>query len=163
MAETSSFPEIDELVHRMVEAHWKDRDAIKAELLETAMQHPNRSGIRDHLEGRLGGLSLELRWEIQELIDALTPPPAPPEEPEPEEEAEDPNRPLTSADLDLVYDDPRGLMLHRTKKGDRWFATQRDPRSGQPQTFELHPSEIEQLRTQLHGSPFWVLGSGMAG
>lgn len=163
MAETSAFPHIDDLVDRLVKANWKERDGIKAELLEASTQHPNRSSVREHLEGALGGLSLELRWEIQEVIDALTPPPPPAEEPEEEEVPEDPNRPLTSADLDLVYDDPRGLMLHRTKKGDRWFATQRDPRTGQPQTFELHPSEIQQLQTQLHGSPFWVLGSGMVG
>ncbi len=105
-----------------------------------------------------------LRPEIQEIVDALTPPPAPPEEPEEEEEvADDPNRQLTAADLDVVYDAPRGLVLHRTKKGDRWFAPQRDPRTGQPQTFELHPSEIQQLQTQLQGSPFWVLGAGMQG
>lgn len=162
MAETSAFPHIDHLVDRLVKANWKERDGIKAELLEAASQHPNRNAVRERLEGALGGLSLELKWEIQEVIDALTPPP-PPEEKPAEEVADDPNRPLTAADLDLVYDDPRGLMLHRTKKGDRWFATQRDPRTGQPQTFELHPAEVQQLRTQLHGSPFWVLGSGLAG
>lgn len=163
MAETSAFPHIDDLVDRLVRADWKERDAVKAELLEAAMQLPNRSAVRDHLESAQAGKSLELKWEIQEIVDALTPPPEPPEEPEePEEEAAD-DRALTSADLDLVYDDPRGLMLHRTKKGDRWFATQRDPRSGQPQTFELHPGEIQQLQTQLQGSPFWVLGSGATG
>jgi len=163
MAETSAFQLIDDLVDRLVKANWKDRDAIKVELLDAASQVPNRAAVREHLEAALSGKSLELKWEIQEIIDALTPPPPPPEPEEEEELAEDPNRPLTAADLDLVYDDPRGLMLHRTKKGDRWFATQRDPRTGQPQTFELHPSEIQQLQTQLHGSPFWVLGSGMHG
>jgi hypothetical protein len=42
--------------------------------------------------------------------------------------------------------------------GDRWFATQVDPRSGQPQTFELHASEVSQLKMQLMGSPYWVTG-----
>ena len=30
--------------------------------------------------------------------------------------------------------------------------------SGQPQTFELMPQEITQLKTQLAGSPYWLLG-----
>ena len=35
-----------------------------------------------------------------------------------------------------------------------------DLRTGQPQTFELHPQEIQQLKTQLAGSPYWVIGAG---
>ena len=82
-----------------------------------------------------------------------------PADPDPPEEEPDPNAPLTAADLDMVYDDPRGLMLHKSKVGERWFATQVDPRTGQPQTFELHAHELEQLKAQLQGSPFWRLGS----
>ena len=66
---------------------------------------------------------------------------------------------LNPSDLVLVYDDPRGLLLHRTKTGDRWFATQADPRTQQPQTFELRAQEISQLKVQLAGSPYWVLGA----
>ncbi|NOY27382.1 MAG: hypothetical protein GXP62_16065, partial [Oligoflexia bacterium] len=75
--------------------------------------------------------------------------------------ADDINRPLTSADLDAVYDDPNGLMLHKSKVGDRWFATQVDPQTGQPQTFELQPYEVKQLQTQLKGSPYWLVGAGL--
>ena len=53
---------------------------------------------------------------------------------------------LTAADLDMVYQDPRGLVLHRTKTGERWFATQVDPRTGQPGTFELHRQEVDGLK-----------------
>ncbi|NCG21302.1 MAG: hypothetical protein GWP91_20020, partial [Rhodobacterales bacterium] len=81
------------------------------------------------------------------------PPPEVSEEPE-EEEA--PKGPLTADDLNLVYQDPRGLVLHKSKVGERWFATQKDPRSGQPQTFELQDAEISQLKIQLNGSPYWV-------
>ena len=56
-----------------------------------------------------------------------------------------------------VYEDPRGLVLYKTKVGDRWFATQMDPRTGQPQTFELRSHEVSQLRMQLQGSPYWVV------
>jgi serine/threonine protein kinase len=80
--------------------------------------------------------------------------------PEPPPAAEpDPNRPLTMKDLVTIYDDPRGLVLHRSKVGNRWFATQADPYTGQPQTFELRPAEISQLKAQLAGSPYWVLGA----
>ncbi len=114
-----------------------------------------------------------MQWEIDDVLTASAPPPPEPvqdaddaeaeatEEPDPDpsDEAPDPDAPLTAADLDLVYDDPRGLMLHKSKVGDRWFATQVDPRTGQPQTFELHPHELDQLKAQLQGSPFWRLGS----
>lgn len=117
---------------------------------------------RELLNEVMKGELLETRWEIEDILEETTPKKAAPPEPEPEPELapEDPNRPLTSADLDLVYDDPRGLMLHKSKVGERWFATQVDPRTGQPQTFELHAQEITQLQTQLQGSPYWLVGSG---
>jgi len=52
-------------------------------------------------------------------------------------------------------------MLHKSKVGDRWFATQVDPQTGQPQTFELQPYEVKQLQTQLKGSPYWLVGAGL--
>lgn len=110
------------------------------------------------------GELLETRWEIEDILEATTPKkaaPARPAAPEPPPAPPDPNRPLTAADLDMVYDDPRGLMLHKSKVGDRWFATQIDPRTGQPQTFELHAAEVQQLKTQLKGSPYWLLGAGI--
>ena len=73
---------------------------------------------------------------------------------------DDPDRPLTAADLVLVYDDPRGLALHRTKTGDRWFATQVDPATGRPATFPISAQQVAQLKMQLTGSPYWVLGAG---
>jgi hypothetical protein len=50
--------------------------------------------------------------------------------------------------------------VHKSKVGDRWFLTQIDPRTYQPQTFELRPEEVSQLKIQLQGSPFWVPGMG---
>ena len=162
MTQSGTLSTLDGIVARLAEAGWKERDGIKEELL-AACQALDHDGVIDHLESLKRELtSLEVRWEVDEVIEALTPPPV--EEPEEEEaeaeEADDPNKPLTAADLDLVYDDPRGFMLHRTKVGSRWFATQRDPRTGQPQTFELHATEIDQLKQQLQGSPYWVIGAG---
>jgi hypothetical protein len=154
---TGTYEALDGLIARLAGASWKDRDPVKAEIEQLASSFPDRKAVLEHLEAAKRGLQeLEVRWEIDEVIEKLTPPPAPaPEKPQP-----DKNKQLSAADLNLVYDDPRGLMLHKTKVGERWFATQRDPRTGQPQTFELRAEEITQLKTQLAGSPYWVIGAG---
>lgn len=150
---------VDALLARLKAAGWKERDAVKEELLAFTTSG-DTAAIRELLDAKRMSLPLEVRWEVDEVLEATEVKAEPEPEPEPEEEEEDPNRPLTAADLDLVYDDPRGLMLYKHKRSDAWFATQVDPRSGQPQTFQLHPSEVEQLKTQLANSPYWVLGSG---
>ncbi|MBX2796655.1 MAG: hypothetical protein KTR31_03265 [Myxococcales bacterium] len=163
----AGYEALDALVERLTAAAYKDRDAIKEELLREASAHADRSSVLEHLESAKRGIDeLELRWEVDEVIEALTPEPEPePEEPEPEPEEPEQTRDgqpgqLTAADLDMVYHDPSGLVLHKTKVGDRWFATQTNPRTGQPQMFELHPSDVQQLKVQLAGSPYWMLGAG---
>ena len=151
---------IDALLSQLATAGWKERDDIKAKLFAACEAVGDLKAVEEHLAEAKKTLSLELRWEVDEVVEKLQPEPEP--ELEEEEEDDDPNRQLTQADLNLVYDDPRGLMLHKSKKGDRWFATQRDQRTGQPQTFELQEAEIEPLKTQLAGSPYWVLGAGGA-
>ena len=156
---------VDALVAKMRSASHDERDAIRAELVALCTG-PDGDRVRDHLEREARGQVLEIQWELEEIVEETTPEApvaAAPPEPEPEPEPEPPaDGRLTSKDLDVVYDDPRGLILHRTKDGVRWFATQVDPRTGQPQTFELHPTEIEQLKAQLAGSPYWVLGQAPA-
>ncbi len=157
--------EVDRLVAQLRTASYTAREPIKQALIVHA-GGPDGVRVREHLESVKRGELLEVQWEIEEVIEATAPkvvaPPKPKEEPKPEPPPEDPNRPLTSKDLVMIYDDPRGLVLHKTKQGpERWFATQFDPRSGQPQTFELQAAEIAQLKQQLVGSPHWVLGSGV--
>ena len=159
---------VDTLINTLRAAPHDKRDSIKKDLVALALGEEG-STVREHLHSVKRGELLELQWEIDDVLEESAPPPTepppsedPPESPpEPATEAEqpDPNAPLTAADLDLVYDDPRGLMLHKSKVGDRWFATQVDPQTGQPQTFELHAHELEQLKAQLQGSPYWRLGS----
>jgi hypothetical protein len=155
------------IVGRLRSAGWKDRESIKAELLSAAKAEPDVRGVLEFLDAAKKELSLELRWEVDEVIEAVTPPPPAAEKPKEEpkkEEPFDPNKPITQDDLNLVYDDPRGLMLYKTKRGpERWFATQVDPYTHRPQTFELNPNEITQLKSQLAKSPYWVLGSGSVG
>ena len=163
---------VDTLIDELRNAAFDAREPIKSKLVALATGEDG-SLIREHLESVKRGELLELQWEIDDvLLESAPPPPepkpsdstedendSPPADPDPPEEEPDPNAPLTAADLDMVYDDPRGLMLHKSKVGERWFATQVDPRTGQPQTFELHAHELDQLKAQLQGSPFWRLGS----
>lgn len=154
---------VDALIARLRTATLAQREEVKAQLRELASGKDGAS-VRDHLDSARRQELLEIQWEIEEVLEATTPKkaeaPKPAAPPPPPPEKEDPNRPLTAKDLVLVYDDPRGLLLHRSKVGDRWFATQVDPRTGQPQTFELHPQEIGALKQQLAGSPYWVVGAG---
>ncbi len=159
---------INTLIDALRTARHDARSSIKNELIALATGDEG-SEVREHLENVKRGELLEIQWEIDDVLDESAPTPAEPppveSEPEPEQpadeapEAPDQQERLTAADLDMVYDDPRGFMLHKSKVGDRWFATQVDPSTGMPQTFELHAQEIEQLKTQLQGSPYWRLGS----
>lgn len=157
---------VDELVARLKAASWKERDALKEELLALcrSLEGP---GVIEHLEDARKGLPLEVRWEVEEVIEALRPPPAPAPEPDEAEEApaEEEELPadgrLRMSDLKEVYSDPRGLALFTDKSGKRWFASQVDPYTGQPQMFELPPAEVDRVKAQLKGSPYWRLGSGV--
>ena len=162
---------VDQLISAFRGATFSERPAIKAQILTMAKAEKG-SSVREHLETIKRGELLEIQWEIDDILEESAPPaPKPVEEPstasntdetetttESESEPATPNTPLTAADLDLVYDDPRGFMLHKSKVGDRWFATQANPQTGQPQTFELHAQELEQIKDQLQGSPYWRIG-----
>ncbi len=156
--------EVDRLLALLRSGSSAGREAAKQALLALAAGETGKR-VREHLESCKRGELLEVQWEIEEIVEAtapkVDPPPKPAVKEEPKPEVPDPNKPLTSKDLTLIYDDPRGLVLHKTKLGpERWFATQFDPRSGQPQTFELVAEEIVQLKQQLAGSPHWVIGGG---
>ena len=159
---------VDTLIDALRTADMEARPTIKEKLI-TLAKAEDGSAVREHLESLKRGELLEIQWEIDDVLDESAPPkkdPIEPEatpetdqDPEPPDQTDDPNAPLTAADLNLVYDDPRGFMLHKSKVGERWFATQVDPGTGLPQTFELHANEIEQLKSQLQGSPYWRLGN----
>jgi len=160
MSTSPDLARLDAVIARLRQVGWKERDAVKEELLAVAQAAADRLSAREHLEGVLKSLSLELRWEVEEVIELLKPPPAPaPEEPAPVEEPKADPRQIKMSDLNVVYDDPRGLVLYKHKTLDRWFAVQPDPRTGQPQMFELSPAEVKQVQTQLKGSPYWILGA----
>ena len=152
---------VEAIITRLSEAHWSERDAIREELLSMVKDNDVQVEVQDYLERRRKELPLEVRWEIDEVLETLIPEPEQtPEVEETEEPPPEPEGQLSMSDLTMVYDDPRGLVLYRTKTGDRWLASQANPNTGQPQMFELSSDEVGKLKEQLAGSPYWVLGSG---
>lgn len=154
---------VENLIRRLRAADDDARAEIKESLI-ALVRGADGSMAREAIEGALKGELLEVQWELEEVLEATAPkkpdPPPAPAAPEPPPAPPKDPKQLSAADLTLMYDDPRGLMLYKTKVGERWFATQVDPRTGQPQTFELHPAEITQVKAQLANSPYWVLGGG---
>lgn len=165
----TSSDSLEALIEALVAASWRDRDGIKEKLVAWVRAQPDTDVAVERLEDAKRGIDdLEARWEVDEVVGSFAPPPAEPE-PEPEPASDAPPAPGSegppgampaASDLEVVYDDPRGLILHRSKTGARWFATQRDPMTGSPQTFEVPSTQVEQLKAQLAGSPYWVLGAG---
>ncbi len=152
--------DIEDLVKALRTASTAGKEDIKARILALATGE-NGTRVRDALEHLKRGELLEVQWEIEEVLEAAAPQAAPPAAPAPPPEPPAPENPrqLSMKDLVTVYDDPRGLLLHRTKVGERYFATQMDPYTGQPQTFEIPAQEFNALKTKLAGSPYWVLGA----
>lgn len=152
---------INEILSRLRTSTWQQREAIKEELLAVAQEHRSDT-IVTHLEESRKELPLELRWEVDEVLEALAPPPPPPAPEEAEAKPEEKgDGKLRMSDLKEVYADPRGLLLYTDKSGKRWFASQPDPYTGQPTLMEIPPAQIEAVKAQLKGSPYWRLGSGV--
>ncbi len=154
---------VDRLIERLRGLDPTDEDgrrAVRAALLELG-RGPQGSEVRGYLEGALKAELLEVRWELEEILEILTPKPAPAPPAEPRPVPEPPRRPdeIGPDDLVTVYDDPRGLVLHRTHDGERWFATQPDPRTGRSVTFEIPPEQVQAIQDQLARSPYWVIGT----
>jgi hypothetical protein len=144
--------EIEALVGRLLAADDDEREEIKVRLVEL-IKGPGGAGARELIENAGKG-------QVRTAPPKPAPKAAAPPPPEPPPQAPKPGQRLTAKDLEIVYQDPRGLVLHKTKVGDRWFATQMNPQTRQPETFELHPSEVAEIKVQLASSPYWVVGGG---
>ena len=62
---------LDEVIDRLRSAHWKERDAIKAELIAAAQAVGDVARVVEHLEAAKKSLNLELRWELDEVLEAV--------------------------------------------------------------------------------------------
>src|SRR5690606_13268460 len=61
---------VDEIVARLKAASWKEREAVKDELL-AAGREADPAVVVPYLEDLRRGLPLEVRWEVEEVIEAL--------------------------------------------------------------------------------------------
>jgi len=142
---------IEERVRALSKATPEEKTAILSELKQLCMGENGDTAI-DKIERTARSQILTVQWDLEELIELVRPPAPPPAE-EPEEESEDEDE---DSDMRMVYNDPRGLVLHCNQDGSRWLATQMDPRTRMPQTFELQQEEISRIKMQLAGSPHWT-------
>ncbi len=149
---------VDTLIARLRSTDDDDeRDDIKAEIVALS-ESVGRSQLREYVEGALKQELLEVQWELEEVVETLTPPKQSESEPEPEPEpVDDPTtRALRPSEIEQVYNDPRGLRIYKSKVDDRWVVSQIDPRVGQPVTYEIPGEEAERIKQQLAGSPYWL-------
>jgi hypothetical protein len=152
---------LEAIVAQLKTADWKGREALQEQLRALFAEGDEGGNLQAALESARRELPMEARWDVDEILEELKPPPAPEPEPdEPEEDAEDPNRPLRMSDLEEVYADPRGIALFTDKAGKRWFLQQVDPYTGQPMLAEIPPNQVPQIKAQLQGSPYWRIGAG---
>ena len=155
---------IDELLREV--RHERDRWDDAVATLRRYLEGELKGAARDLLKAAAKRERLELQWTLDELLEETAPPEpkkkeAPPaREPAPEEPATNappgPPGQLRPEDLVPIYDDPRGLMIHRHKVDGRWFLTQVNPQTGQPQTMELADHHKSQIQQELAGSPHWL-------
>ena len=156
---------VDDLLREV--RHERDQwEGAFAKLRELFASAP-KDAVLHVVEGAARRERLELQWKLEELIEEFAPPPPPkkeeppaeepePEpEPEPEEEVPADMGPLRPEDLEIIYDDPRGIVIHEHKTQGFWLLTQIDPMSGQPQTVQLAGDQKTQVKAQLLGSPYW--------
>lgn len=149
---------VDALISRLRGTDDDDeREEIKSSIVALS-DGIGRSLLREHIENALKNELLEVQWELEDVIEALSPPKqdAPEAETEPEPEDDPTQRPLRPSELDLVYNDPRGLRLFKSTVDTRWVVSQIDPRVGQPVSYEIPDEDVARIKQQLAGSPYWL-------
>ena len=147
---------VDDLISRLRGTDDDDeREEIKSSLVALS-DGIGRSQLREYVETALKEELLEVQWELEEVVETLSPPKPAAAEPEPEPEDDPTQRPLRPSELELVYNDPRGLRIFKSKVDTRWVVSQIDPRVGQPVSYELPSEDVERIKMQLAGSPYWL-------
>ena len=138
-------------IGELAQASTAEKKALVSELEQLCLGKGGDDAV-NQIERIARSQILTVQWELEELIERVRPPVAP-LEPEPEPEVDEKKN---EPDMRVVYNDPRGLVLHCNSDESRWLITQIDPRTRMPQTFELPANEIPQIKLQLAGSPHWT-------
>ena len=71
MSEEQLSEQVAVIIVALTEANWRDRESIKDRLMK--LGDGQGPALIQELEREKKGLSLEVRWEIEEVIEALTP------------------------------------------------------------------------------------------
>ena len=148
----------DEILLRVTELRAADEERcedIKKELLELAKSYGPSNTI-SLLESVKDGERLPVQWELEEVIEMLEPTKNNAKKVTEEEEDDPTNRRLRGSELELYYNDPRGIRLFKSKVDDRWVLMQLDPRTGGMLQNEISGQKAAGIVQQLMGSPYWV-------
>lgn len=139
------------LISELKSASPSGQDILCEEILQIGQSNPSEAA--SILKRLLKFERLNLQWLLEEVIETLDPPPTT----KSDEELDDPSkRALRSSELELVYNDPRGIRLYKSNVDSRWMLIQIDPQTGMPMQQELQPDQAEMIKQQLGGSPYWV-------
>ena len=127
--------QLEEQVAALIDIIRLDDEALESakEKLVQLADTENKSDLVSAIETQKRREILLVQWELEEVLNILNPPKA-----ETEEEVDDPSkRQLRMSELELVHQDPRGVMLYRSKVDDRWVVIQVDPYTRQMVRNEL--------------------------
>jgi len=146
------------LIDQLRRAHGDEDTHQKIRLL--LIQLGKECGIGEmvrFLESLKRGENLEVKWELEEVIDTLDPPKKSIEDKDAEEDEDNASgRKLRASELHLCYSDPKGLRIYQSKVDERWVVMQPDPRTGGMVQQELGPEQGKQIQQQLMETPYWV-------
>ena len=93
---------VDALISRLRDTDDDDeRDEIKSSIVALS-DALGRGQLREYVENALKEELLEVQWELEEVVETLSPPKQAAPEPEPEPEDDPTQRPLRPSELELV-------------------------------------------------------------
>ena len=146
--------QLEEQVAALIDIIRLDDEALESakEKLVQLADTENKSDLVSIIETQKRREILLVQWELEEVLNILNPPKA-----ETEEEVDDPSkRQLRMSELELVHQDPRGVMLYRSKVDDRWVVIQVDPYTRQMVRNEITAEQGQNIYQQLT-NPFGAM------
>ena len=146
--------QLEQQVASLIDIIRLDDDSLenaKAQLVQMANTE-NKSDLVSAIETQKRREILLVQWELEEVLNTLNPP-----KEDVVEVVDDPSkRQLRMSELELVHQDPRGVMLYRSKVDDRWVVVQVDPYTRQMVRNEITAEQGQNIFQQLT-NPFGAM------
>ena len=139
--------QLEQKVAALIDIIRLDDDSLenaKEQLVQLA-ESENKSDVVSALETQKRREILLVQWELEEVLNILNPP----KEDVVEDEDDPSKRQLRMSELELVHQDPRGLMLYRSKVDDRWVVIQVEPYTRQMMRNDITAEQGQNLYQQL--------------